>query len=370
MREVLIVAGEVSGDLHAAAFATALRERRPEVSLVGIGGVRMNAAGVTLIERAENLAAMGFVEIIKSVPHHRQLLRTLRTRLRGGQVGLLVLLDYPGFNLRLAAHAHDAGVPVLYYITPQVCALGAGRLAELKRVVTKAAVILPFEEPLLREAGIDATFVGHPLLDHAAALPDRAEARRRLGFTDDARVMALFPGSRAQEIEKHLDTFVAAGRLLEARVPGLQIIVSVAPGMTIDPARCPWPQVAQRPYDVLRAADAALCKSGTTTLEAALAECPLVIGYRTNAITMFLARRLVKVPWAGLVNIVAQRMIVPEFIQEFMTAEALAGAMAPLLDPASAARATMLGDLRTVRASLGTNGAARRVASLADALLG
>jgi lipid-A-disaccharide synthase len=370
VREVLIVAGEVSGDLHAAAFATALRARRPDVALAGIGSVRMEAAGVTLIERSEHLQAMGLVEVIGSVPHHWQLLRTLRARLQSGTVALLVVLDYPGFNLKLAAAAHDAGVPVLYFITPQVWAWGAGRIPEIKRVVTKAAVILPFEEPLLRNAGIDATFVGHPLLDRAADLPDRAEARRRLGLAPDARVLALFPGSRGQEIARHLDIFVAAGKLLEQRIPGLEIIVSVAPGMTIDTARCPWPQVAQRSYDVLRAADAALCKSGTTTLEAALAECPLLIAYRTNPITAFLARRLMKVPHVGLVNVVAGREIVKEYLQQFMTAEALADGMAPLLDLASPERARMLADLRAVRASLGEPGAAERVAAMADGMLG
>ncbi len=369
MREVLIVAGEVSGDLHAAAFAEALAARRPGVPLVGIGSVRMEAAGVTLIERSENLAALGLFEAARSVPHHWQLLRTLTARLRSGRVGLLVVLDYPGFNLKLAAAAHAAGVPVLYYITPQVWAWGKGRIAELKRVVTKAAVILDFEEPLLRAAGIDATFVGHPLLDQVTNLPDQAEARRRLGLADEARVLALFPGSRAQEVARHLDIFVAVGRRLEAQVPGLQIVVSVAPGMTIDRARCPWTQVAQRPYDVLRAADAALCKSGTTTLEAALAECPLAIAYKTNPVTMFIALKVLKIDPVGLVNIVARRKVAPEFMQGAMTVEALSNALAPLLDRTSAVRARMVADLQQVRASLGSPGAAVRVAAMADGLL-
>ncbi len=370
MREVLIVAGEVSGDLHAAAFATALRARRPELSLVGIGSVRMAAAGVELIERSEELQAMGFVEVIQSVPHHWQLLRRLRTRLASGTVALLVVLDYPGFNLKLAAAAHDAGVPVLYFITPQVWAWGAGRIAEIKRVVTKAAVILPFEETLFKKAGIDATFVGHPLLDRAAEMPDRTEARRRLGLAPEARVLALFPGSRQQEIARHLDTFVAAAKLLEQRIPALQVIMSVAPGMTIDPARCPWPQVSQRPYDVLRAADAAMCKSGTTTLEAALAGCPLIIAYRTNPITAFLARRLMKVPYVGLVNVVAEREVAHEFLQEFMTPDAIANELAPLLDLHGTERARMLAALESVRALLGTAGAAERVAAMADGMIG
>ena len=369
MREVLIVAGEVSGDLHAAAFARALRARRPDTPLAGIGSVQMAAAGVELIERSERLAAMGFVEVLRSIPHHWQLLRSLRERLASGGVGLLVVLDYPGFNLRLAAIAHALGVPVLYYITPQVWAWGAKRIVELKRVVTKAAVILPFEEALLRDAGIDATFVGHPLLDRLAELPDREEARRGLGLPSDARVLAIFPGSRSQEIARHLEIFVATGRKLEARYPGLRIVVSVAPGMTIDPVRCPWLQVAQRPYEVLRAADAALCKSGTTTLEAALAGCPLVIAYKANPISSFIALTLLKVKHVGLVNIVAGRTVAREFIQGAMTADALAAALVPLLASASPERETMLADLRAVRDLLGTPGAAARVAAIADGML-
>ncbi|MBI2796366.1 MAG: lipid-A-disaccharide synthase [Gemmatimonadetes bacterium] len=369
VREVFLVAGEVSGDLHAAAVARALAAQRPDLSLAGIGSTCMAAAGVALVERSERLAALGFIEVIRQVPHHWRLLREVRARLRSGRVSLLVLLDYPGFNLKLAAAAHDAGVPVLYYITPQVWAWGPGRLAEIARIVTKAAVILPFEEALLRKAGVDATFVGHPLLDHAAMLPDRTTARARLGIDPGARVLALFPGSRGQEVARHLDVFVAAARRLEARIPGLQPVVSVAPGMTIDAARCPYPQRHDASYDVLRAADAALCKSGTTTLEAAVAECPLVIAYKTNALTAVIARRVIRVPHIGLVNIVAQREVAREFWQEFATAEALADAVEPLLDAASAARRRMVADLAQVHASLGTPGASARVAQLASEML-
>ena len=368
MREVFFVAGEVSGDLHAAAVATALRRLRPDLALAGIGSTRMATAGVTLIERSERLAAFGLVEVLRQVPHHWALLRTITARIRRGEIAVLVLLDYPGFNLKLAAAAHDAGVPVLYYITPQVWAWGAGRIRKMARTITKAAVILPFEEPLLREAGIDATFVGHPLLDYAAQLPDRATARARLGIDPAARVLALFPGSRGGEVARHLDDFVSTARLLEGRYPGLTVVVSVAPGMTIDPVRCPYPQVREASYDVLRAADAALCKSGTTTLEAAVAGCPLVICYRTNALTWVIGRPLLRTRFIGLVNIVAGREVTHEYLQDAMTPAALAAALGPLLDPASAERQAMLADLAEVHARLGAPGAAERVATMASAL--
>ncbi len=369
MREVLIVAGEASGDLHAAGLASALRKLRPDLDLVGVGGSAMERAGVRLLERTDTLAVMGFAEVLRQVPHHYRLLKALGARLRQGGVALVVLIDYPGFNMRLANAARAAGVLVLYYITPQVWAWGANRLPRLARIITKAAVILPFEAPLLRGAGVDATFVGHPLLDLAAELPVREAARTTLGLAPDETVLALFPGSRRQEIERHLATFVETARLLARSVAGLRVIVSVAPGMHIDAARCPYRLVANQSQLVLRAADAALCKSGTVTLEAAVAGCPLVIAYRTSRLTYALARHVVRIPHIGLVNVVAGREVAPEFVQGAMRPAAMSTALRPLLERASPERLTMIAALRTVRAQLGSPGAAARVADLVHALV-
>jgi lipid-A-disaccharide synthase len=369
VREVLIVAGEASGDLHAASFARAFRRRRDDVTLIGVGGAAMERAGVRLIERTDTLAVMGFAEVLRQVPHHYRLLRSLGARLREGNVALVVLIDYPGFNMRLARAAQRAGVPVLYYITPQVWAWGANRLPQLAQLITKAAVILPFEASLLRGAGIDATFVGHPLLDHTDELPDRAAARSALGLTPDEPVLALFPGSRRQEIERHLDEFLETARRLERTVPRLRVMVSVAPGIRIEANRCPYRQVANLSQHVLRAADAALCKSGTVTLEAAVAGCPLVIAYRTSRLTYALARRVVRIPHIGLVNVVAGREVVPEFVQGEMRAAAMAAALEPLLADQSPQRRSMIEGLRAVRAQLGEPGAAVRVAQLADSMV-
>jgi lipid-A-disaccharide synthase len=365
VREIFFVAGEASGDLHASGVAHELRDRQTPFQLAGIGGDHMRAEGVQLLMHSEQLAVMGFVEVLKHVPKHWALLREVKQRLRSGRVALLVLIDYPGFNMKLAAAAHAAGVPVLYYITPQVWAWGAKRLAELAKTVTKAAVILPFEEKLLREHGIDATFVGHPLLDRAQALPDRAAARASLGFAPDERVLALFPGSRAQELARHLDAFVATARELQRRDPSLRVMVSAAPHVRIDPARCPFETVRSASFTVLRAADAALCKSGTTTLEAAVAGCPLVVAYRTSAITYFAARRLVTIPNIGLVNVVAGRSLAPEFVQDALKPTVVADALERLLDHGSSERAEMLRGLADVRKSLGTPGASDRVAGIA-----
>jgi lipid-A-disaccharide synthase len=369
-REVLFVAGEASGDMHAAGVAAELAAARPDLALTGVGGARMAAAGVEIVERTDRLAVMGFVEVLRHVPRHWALLRRLRERLRDGRVAALVVIDYPGFNMRLAAAARDAGVPVLYYVTPQVWAWHASRLGKLARIVTRAAVILPFEEPLLRAHGIDATFVGHPLLDRAQDLPDRAAARAAIGVEGDGPVLALFPGSREQEIVRHLEDFVATARAVERRVPGLRTVVSVAPTVELDPARCPYPMVRSASFTVLRAADAAFCKSGTTTLEAAVAGCPLAVAYRTNALTYAIARRLVKIPHIALVNVVAEREVAREFVQEAFVPEAVADALVPLLDGASAERRRMRDGLAEVRAKLGGAGAARRVAQMASELAG
>src|SRR5687768_6176955 len=346
---MLMIAGETSGDLHAAAVAAELRKLRPEVPVAGIGGRRMEQAGVELIERSDRLAVMGFVEVLRHVPRHYLLLRTLRARLASGRVGAIMLVDYPGFNMKVAKAASEAGVPVLYYITPQVWAWGAGRLAELARTVTRAAVILPFEEKLLRDHGVNATFVGHPLLDRATELPGRDEARRSLGLALDRPVLALFPGSRAQEIRRHLDPFVAVGREMQRRRPEVQVIVSGAPGMELDAKRCPFPIMRGASFPVLRAADAAMCKSGTTTLEAAVAECPLVVAYRTSGWTYAIARRVVRIPHIGLVNVVAGREVAREFVQDALEPPNVAAAISALLEPGSAERAEQLRGLDDVR---------------------
>jgi lipid-A-disaccharide synthase len=368
VREILFVAGEVSGDLHAAGVARELKARNAPFTLTGIGGDEMRSAGVELVEHAEKLAVMGFIEVLEHIPRHWLLLRELTRRIRSGNVALVVLIDYPTFNMKVAEAATEAGVPVLYYITPQVWAWGSDRLARLSRTVTKAAPILPFEEKLLRDHKIDATFVGHPLLDRVESLPDRGVARRTLGLREEGRVLALFPGSRGQEIERHLDAFVGAARELQRRDSSLQVVVSVAPHVTLDASRCPFPMARSASFTVLRAADAALCKSGTTTLEAAVAGCPLVVAYRTSPLTYFAARQLVKIPHIGLVNVVAGRRIAPEFVQDALQPKAVADALGPLLDDASPERRAMVAGLDGVRASLGTPGAAGRVAEMAIGL--
>ena len=370
MRKVLFVAGEASGDLHAAGVAAALRRIRPELSLAAVGGARLAEQGVELVQRDDHLGVMGFLEIIRHVPRHFRLLRALRKMLDGGEISLLILIDYPGFNMKVAAAAKRAGVPVLYYVTPQVWAWGAGRIPKLAQYVTKAAVILPFEEKLLRGYGIDATFVGHPLLDRAVAMPSREQARQSLSLPQHSPLLALFPGSRQQEIDRHIDDFVATAKILQLRIPALDVIVSVAPTVTLDPGRCPFRLVHSASLSVLRAADAALCKSGTTTLEAAIADCPLIVAYRTGRISFALARRVVKLSHIGLVNVVAGREVAREFIQDDVVPDRMADALEEIFYADSPRREQVLAGLADVRSKLGSPGAADRVARIAAELVG
>lgn len=341
---------------------------RPDLELTGFGGPLMEKAGVTLFGRYET-GVMGFLEIIRHIPRHWELLQTVRERFEKNDVKLLVVIDYPGFNMKAAAAAAEMAIPVLYYVTPQVWAWGENRIPKLAKIVTKAAVILPFEEPLLRGHGIDATFVGHPLLDRAGDLPSKQKARAALSLSDAAPVLALFPGSREQEIDRHIDDFVATAREVEKMVPGLQVVVSVAPTITLDPRRCPYKLVHSASFTVLRAADAALCKSGTTTLEAAIADCPLAVAYRTSEISYFLARLMVTIPHIGLVNVVAGREVAREFVQDDLDPAKVAVQMRRLLDPTDSERARVLEGLAEVRGKLGEPGAARRVAEMASGLV-
>jgi lipid-A-disaccharide synthase len=371
VREVLVVAGEASGDLHAATVVEALRRLAPDIPIAGVGGARMQRAGATLIEDITAHAVMGYAGIVRQLPAHLRLLRALRARMRSGSVGLLILVDYPGFNLRVAAAARAAGVPVLYYITPKVWAWRAGRLKEMRRTITRAAVILPFEEAFLAERGIQATYVGNPLLDGAAAIPTRAQARAKLGLGADDRVLALFPGSRRGELAQHLDAFVATAHELERRIAGLRVIVGVAPGMQLEAVRVPFQLVEGDSYAVWRAADAALVKSGTSTLEAAIADTPLIVAYRVGRLNYEIARRLIRgIRYIGLVNLVVDRSVAPEFIQNAMQPLAMANALEPLLALGSPERVTMLAALADVRTALGEAGAGERVARIVLEMLG
>jgi lipid-A-disaccharide synthase len=365
---VYISAGEPSGDAHAAQVVAALKRRAPLSSVDALGGPRLEAAGAHLLDRMEPLTVIGFIEALAKVPAHWRLLKRMERKFQARAYDLVICVDYPGYHLRLAQAAHRANVPVLYYIAPQLWAWGEDRARPFAAVIRRLAVILPFEDAFFRKAGIESVFVGHPLKDRPVP-PSREDARRALGLPIDAPILGLFPGSRRVEVKRLWPVFRDAAQEVARRRPGTIAIVAGASTLQYpDPGDVRI--LRQDPALVFRAADAALCKSGTTTLEAAVADTPLVIAYRLGWLSYRWVRRLVRVPFIGLVNLVAGRQVAPELLQDACTPVGLADAVSPLLDAEGEPARTQREGLRFVRERLGPPGAADRVVDLALELVG
>ncbi len=373
---ILIVAGEPSGDLHGSRLAAEIRELRPDCQLRGIGGPKMEKAGVRLLYSLDDFAFLGFSEVLKHLPFIRRALRRLHRLFVEERPDLLILIDYPGFNIRLAKMAKRENIPVLYYISPQVWAWQPRRAGTIARWVDRLAVILPFEVGFYRKrAGLHAHFVGHPLLEVVRSRQSRRSFCLQAGLTPENPVLGLLPGSRFQEITRLLPVMLEAGRRLRRRIPQLQIAVgavsTVQPGLYRDLLADDGGAVVIPPdqtYELMRHARLLLVASGTATLESAIMGTPMVILYRISLLSWLLALLLVRVRHIGLVNLVAGERVVPELVQYQVTASRVATEAYHLLKDGPL-RAEVVEKLSKIRHRLGQKGASRRTAKMALRLL-
>jgi lipid-A-disaccharide synthase len=372
-REVLLVAGEASGDMHGADLVAALRRQRPDVRVRGIGGAGLRAAGMETVVDAASIAAMGLVEVRERLGAIVQAYRQMR-RLVVARPDLLILIDFPEFNLALAAVAKRHGVPVLYYIGPQVWAWRQRRVHKIARRVDRLAVVFPFEPALYAGTQVRPDFVGHPLLDRVRATRDRAATYARHDLDPGKRLVTLLPGSRTKELRFLMPPMADAARRLVAR-GDVQCAVAVADTLSADEVAATIPagglparMVRGDTYELVAASDVVLVASGTATLETALLERPMVIVYRMAALTFALARRLVSVPYIGMPNLVVGAPVVPELIQDEATGARMATEAARFLDDADL-HARTVAALAGVRAALGGGGAAERTAAIASEML-
>jgi lipid-A-disaccharide synthase len=364
---IFISAGEPSGDLHAAEIVRALARRYPDATLEALGGPHMARAGATIRYPMEGLAAFGVVEVLTKIRAHYRLLRALQRDFQARRYHLVILTDYPGFHLRVAEAAHQSGTKVLYYIAPQLWAWRPERARRLAAAVDRLAVVLPFEQTFFSRLGVHSEYVGHPLVDRPPG-PTRAEARKQLGVAEHERVLGIFPGSRSQEIRRLWKPFREAARvLLEEGSCHRVLVAGTADGIYPDPGRVEI--VRGKAGTLLAAADAALVKSGTTTLEAALAGTPMVVAYKVHQLSWAVFQRVRTVRWVSLVNLVADQEMVPEMLQDRASAAELAAQLRPLLDAAHPRAIAQRRGLSLVRQRLGEPGASNRVVALADELL-
>jgi len=372
-KRVMIVTGEASGDLHGANLIKAAKALSPGTKFYGVGGQKMAAAGCDILIHSEKLAVMGLVEVVGHFPIVWRSFQRLKRELTGRQKpDALVLIDFPEFNLRLARQAKNAGVQVLYYISPKVWAWRKGRVKTIAEVVDSLAVIFPFEPVLFDGLDIQVKYVGHPLLDEFATAGGDADLRQELQIPATAKIVGLLPGSRQNELRYMLATLIESAKLIYAQLPDVHFLVPIANSLSKDDIQSKFPhelpvsfiETDQTTiYDVASHCDSILSVSGTVTLQIALTGTPMAILYKAAPLTYEVGKRLVRLDHFGLPNIVAGRRVVPEFLQAMATSEALADEALHVLTDAGYAE-TIKDDLRAVQAKLGEPGCSTRVAKM------
>ncbi len=371
----MLVAGEASGDRHAASLFLELKKRLPDVRGIGMGGRKMAEAGIDIRYDSSDIGVIGLVEVLRHYGDIKRALTLMQTIVREEKPDLLICVDYKEFNFKLAKKATNCGVKVLFYISPQIWAWRPGRVKKYGKVIDRMAVIFPFEVPYYEREGIPVRFVGHPLAEKVHPTESRRSVMKRLRLNAGGPVVGLLPGSRANEIKRLLPVMLATAERLMKRFPDIQFVLLQADsvsdealGTHLQGSRQPVKVVKGETYDVLQCCDAIITTSGTATLEIALMGVPMAVIYRLAPLTYLIGRMLIRVPYIGLPNIVAGRRIVQEFIQHEAKPERIAPEIERVLTDRNYAD-SMRQALRTVKEKLGTGGGSERMAELALEML-
>jgi lipid-A-disaccharide synthase len=376
-KKVLIVAGEASGDLHGANLVRAMLESDPGLVFYGIGGPKMEAAGVRCLARAGDMAVVGLTEVFSKLGMILGIMRKLKRSLWEEKPALIILIDYPDFNMPLARAAKKRGVPVFYYISPQVWAWRRGRIKQLRQCVDRMAVILPFEAEMYRREGMAVEFVGHPLLDGINTKYHRNEAICRFDLREEGSIIGLLPGSRPGEVTKLLPEMLAAAGIIKQELPTAQFVLPLADTLDRDgmeemirscQEKLNVKIIGNEIYEVLAVCDAAMVASGTATLETALIGVPMIIVYKISLFTYLMGRIFVNVDHIGLANIIAGKTVVPELIQQDVNPPRMAKEILAILNDVER-KNRIKRELAGIREKLGAPGASRRAAHLAMEML-
>ncbi len=370
-REIFIIAGELSGDLIASLLIKRLLKLDPTLKISGLGGDRMKEAGAeVIINIVRDLAIIGFVEVVTKFPKIRRVFNRTLDYLEKQRPDVVVLIDYPGFNLRMAERAHNLGLKVVYYVCPQIWAWHKSRIHKIRKFVDKALVILPFEESFMRQGGVEAQFVGTPWLDLMVLTMGREEVFAHFGFDPAKKLIGLLPGSRRKEVEMLLPIMLEAAEKIHAHRPDVQFVVPRATTVKreliehlVTLARVPIKVIDAYRYNVRSAMDLAIVTSGTATLETGLLGCPMVIVYKLRYLSWFLGKSLVNLPYIGLINIVAGDMVVPELLQDQCTPQNVAERCLRILDDPREIEKVKY-QLSRVKEKMGGPGASQRAAGL------
>jgi lipid-A-disaccharide synthase len=374
-KKILMVAGETSGDLHGAHLVEAIHHIDPEVQVLGVGGEHLRQKGMKLLCHSHSLSVVGITEALFKLRTILKALKGLKQSLDREKPNLIILIDFPDFNLRLAKIAHQKGIPVLYYIGPQVWAWRPGRVKLIAKRVRKMVVLFPFEVPLYKAAGVDVEWVGHPLLDIVKPALSKEVAFQTFGLDPRKRTIGLLPGSRIHEVERLLPPLLGSARLLQKRIPDLQFVIPLAPGFT-EETLSPWMRnspvpvklIQDRTHDVMNISELLILASGTATLEAAILGKPMIIIYKVSLLSSWVGRAMIQVNHIGLVNLVAGKAIAPELIQKEVNPERIAEEARRILKD-SVLQQNMVESLKEVRERLGNPGAAQRAARIVLSML-